>query len=264
MGTHPIFESDFDCLTDMKPSIEILTRLKNQLSKEQIISQGAEAKIYKLSDNGTEYVVKERFSKCYRVKELDESLRRKHTQAEVKALQKCAKFNIPSPKYFESIPKEGLILVEYLNGVQLKELIDDKKVSREEIGKIMGEIVGKVHARGVCHGDLTTSNFMKSESKYYIIDFGLSQMTDTDENRAVDLHVLEKQSVQLIQIKMKYLYHLSNLTNLPCRKTSQTRKRMKCKKSWVSWKMFASVEESARWLAKIFGQQFCVSHKFIL
>ena len=35
---------------------------------------GAEAKIYKLSDNGTEYVVKERFSKCYRVKELDESV----------------------------------------------------------------------------------------------------------------------------------------------------------------------------------------------
>ena len=102
-------------------------------------------------------------------------------------------------------------MVEYLNGVQLKELIDQKKISREEIGKIMGEIVGKVHARhgssnhfspsrsiwsegfgsrirdlrGICHGDLTTSNFMKSESKYYIIDFGLSQMTDTDENRAV-------------------------------------------------------------------------------
>ena len=39
--------------------------------------------------------------------------------------------------------------------------------------------------RGICHGDLTTSNFMKSDAKYYIIDFGLSQMTDTDENRAV-------------------------------------------------------------------------------
>lgn len=26
---------------------------------------------------------------------------------------------------------------------------------------------------------------MKSDAKYYIIDFGLSQMTDTDENRAV-------------------------------------------------------------------------------
>ena len=74
-------------------------------------------------------------------------LRRKHTQAEVKALQKCAKFNIPSPKYFESIPKEGLILVEYLNGVQLKELIDEKKITKSEIGKIMGEIVGQVHAR---------------------------------------------------------------------------------------------------------------------
>ena len=42
--------------------------------KLQIFILGAEAKIYKLSDNGTEYVVKERFSKCYRVKELDESV----------------------------------------------------------------------------------------------------------------------------------------------------------------------------------------------
>ena len=109
-----------------------------------------------------------------------------------------------------------MILVEYLSGVQLKELIDEKKITKEEIGKIMGEIVGQVHARdgspnkfsfiresslarlrrkiygsrirdirGMCHGDLTTSNFIQSDSKYYIIDFGLSQMTDTDENRAV-------------------------------------------------------------------------------
>ena len=42
--------------------------------KLQICILGAEAKIYKLSDNGKEYVVKERFSKCYRVKELDESV----------------------------------------------------------------------------------------------------------------------------------------------------------------------------------------------
>ena len=40
----------------------------------RIAFSGAEAKIYKLTDNGTEYVVKERFSKCYRVKELDESV----------------------------------------------------------------------------------------------------------------------------------------------------------------------------------------------
>ena len=65
----------------------------------------------------------------------------------MKALQKCAKFNISTPKYYESIPKEGLILVEYLSGVQLKELIDEKKITKEEIGKIMGEIVGQVHAR---------------------------------------------------------------------------------------------------------------------
>ena len=51
----------------------------------------------------------------------------------------------------------------------------------------MGTLVGRIHANGICHGDLTTSNFMKKEDKYYIIDFGLSSMSTTDENRAVGI-----------------------------------------------------------------------------
>lgn len=64
----------------------------------------------------------------------------------------------------------------------------------EKIGLGIGDLVGQVHAAGFVHGDLTTSNFLFDEknSKFSIIDFGLSTTSNKEENRAVDLHVLEK------------------------------------------------------------------------
>ena len=78
----------------------------------------------------------------------------------------------------------------------------------------IGQAVGKMHKIGITHGDLTTSNLMlrpptlpytngtgtdSSSSKHtslegdiYIIDFGLSVQSLQDEDRAVDLYVLER------------------------------------------------------------------------
>lgn len=83
----------------------------------------------------------------------------------------------------------------------------------------MGEAVGKLHRSGVVHGDLTTSNMMlrpwergkgpsnghpagagesdDSEAEalrgeIVIIDFGLASQGTADEDRAVDLYVLER------------------------------------------------------------------------
>ena len=47
--------------------------------------------------------------------------------------------------------------MEYISGVQLKELIDEKKITKKEIGNIMGEIVGQVHAR---HGSPNQFSFI--------------------------------------------------------------------------------------------------------
>jgi TP53 regulating kinase-like protein len=75
----------------------------------------------------------------------------------------------------------------------------------------MGEAVGKMHSVGVVHGDLTTSNLMlrpseteaeaetdaadennKLQGEIVIIDFGLASQSTHDEDRAVDLYVLER------------------------------------------------------------------------
>ncbi|EXF85598.1 serine/threonine-protein kinase BUD32 [Colletotrichum fioriniae PJ7] len=74
----------------------------------------------------------------------------------------------------------------------------------------MGTAIGQMHKIGIVHGDLTTSNMMlrppKSPSdadaddnnndpldgQVFIIDFGLASQSTSDEDRAVDLYVLER------------------------------------------------------------------------
>lgn len=72
----------------------------------------------------------------------------------------------------------------------------------------VGRTVGRLHDIGVVHGDLTTSNLMlrprrgqqeqelssgnNLEGDIVLIDFGLAQQTVQDEDRAVDLYVLER------------------------------------------------------------------------
>jgi len=57
----------------------------------------------------------------------------------------------------------------------------------------IGEMVGVIHAAGLVHGDLTTSNIMVAKnSDLYLIDFGLGQSEASAEDRGVDLYVLER------------------------------------------------------------------------
>jgi len=55
---------------------------------------------------------------------------------------------------------------------------------------IAGEAVGRLHAAGIVHGDLTTSNMIVRDGRCVLIDFGLAHMSAETEDRGVDLHVL--------------------------------------------------------------------------
>lgn len=77
-----------------------------------------------------------------------------------------------------------------------------------DVMRRVGAAVGKLHRTGVVHGDLTTSNMMlqpregaagaKSErerlleGEIVLIDFGLAMQSTAEEDRAVDLYVLER------------------------------------------------------------------------
>ncbi|MBR5814674.1 MAG: Kae1-associated kinase Bud32, partial [Methanocorpusculaceae archaeon] len=76
------------------------------------------------------------------------------------------------------------IVMEKLEGDVLKYVINPA------YAHAAGKTVGKLHRAGLVHGDLTTSNMIWKDGRVYLLDFGLSQMTEEIEPRGVDLHVL--------------------------------------------------------------------------
>ncbi|KAK4556827.1 serine/threonine-protein kinase bud32 [Recurvomyces mirabilis] len=115
--------------------------------------------------------------------------------------------------------ERGWMMTEWVHGRTIKQAIYDTQASRKGVegeqrlqdlkGLLsrVGEVVGKLHASGVIHGDLTTSNIMlrpndtttpgvtsteSLDGDIVLIDFGLSTQSVSDEDRAVDLYVLER------------------------------------------------------------------------
>ncbi|HDM35926.1 MAG TPA: Kae1-associated kinase Bud32 [Candidatus Syntrophoarchaeum butanivorans] len=126
-------------------------------------------------------VYKRRIPKDYRIKELDERIRRERTRFEAKILKEARKLGVPTPIVLDCW--RDTITMEYIEGVQLKDCITEK------YSEIAGELVGRLHSGGIIHGDLTTSNMIVSHDRIYLIDFGLSFYDQTVEARGVDLHV---------------------------------------------------------------------------
>jgi TP53 regulating kinase-like protein len=116
--------------------------------------------------------------------------------------------------------EEGWLVLEYVGGKTVRGVLDGwahrieegrkkegggGKEGDEDMLDLMrrvGKEVGKLHDMGVCHGDLTTSNLMLSprtneeedslRGDIYLIDFGLTTASIQDEDKAVDLYVLER------------------------------------------------------------------------
>ena len=151
------------------------------------LAQGAEAIIYQDGND----VVKERISKSYRLPQLDESLRQFRTRREAKILGKLEEFNFPSPHLKEFSDKRMSIVMDFVPGEKLKDVLL-RGDEYQQFAKEMGAMIGKLHAKHIVHGDLTTSNMIVSNKDLKFIDFGLSQFSERDEDKAVDLFLLER------------------------------------------------------------------------
>ena len=151
---------------------------------KKLIAQGAEAKLF-LEDNK---IIKERFAKTYRTKEIDDKLRGFRTRREAKILQKLEAMGFPSPKLIKSDNKENII-IEKIEGKLVKDILEKSDCDRlcAEIGKR----ISILHNNGIIHGDLTTSNMILN-NEIFFIDFGLSFFSEKAEDKAVDLHLLKE------------------------------------------------------------------------
>jgi len=149
------------------------------------IGAGAEALIY----IDKKEVVKERIQKSYRLKQIDEKLRKFRTRREAKVLEKLHSIGFPIPKLILSDDKKMLIKMEFLKGKKLRDILNKKNC--EKLCREIGEEVATLHKKGIIHGDLTTSNMILKD-KIYFIDFGLSFFSDKIEDKAVDIHLLRQ------------------------------------------------------------------------
>lgn len=107
--------------------------------------------------------------------------------------------------------EESFILMDYLEG--------DKIRTKEDIDQIL-DIVKEIHKKGIYHGDLNTSNFIKTEDGIKIIDSQAKREKIWNFKRAYDILTLKR---DLLVLELKYDidknykiekgigYHLANL-----------------------------------------------------
>ncbi len=156
---------------------------------KELISQGAEAKLFRDGN----LIIKDRIPKNYRIKNLDEKIRKLRTRREINILEKVSKI-ISAPQVHKiSSEKEFKIIMDYIEGKKLSECLDSfNDIERIKICMLIGKNIAMLHNNHIIHGDLTTSNMILKNEEIYFIDFGLSFIDQKIEHKAVDLHLLKQ------------------------------------------------------------------------
>lgn len=149
----------------------------------QVIAQGAEAVITR---DGNE-IVKERIRKSYRIKEIDEKLRKRRTRSEARLIRAARRAGASVPSVTGE--SEFTLRMEFIEGKKAKDVLD---ADAEKLGGMIGEAAAKLHTFDIIHGDLTTSNMLLREGKLFLIDFGLGFESRRIEDKAIDLHLFHE------------------------------------------------------------------------
>ena len=151
---------------------------------KNVIRQGAEAILIK----DGKFLLKERITKSYRIKEIDYDLRKLRTRNEAKLLNKV---KINAPRVYEVDETNMTIKMEFVDGQLVKDVFDGLK-NKDWLCKEIGRNIASLHEQNIIHGDLTTSNLILKDDKVYFIDFGLGFVSEKVEDKAVDLHLLRQ------------------------------------------------------------------------
>jgi TP53 regulating kinase-like protein len=159
-----------------------------------IFRKGAEANLYKEDWYGLAVIRKQRVKKDYRVGQLDSEIRQSRTVREARLMFEACRIGVPTPSTYFVNPNESTIVMEYIEGDKLKDVVDSlRKEEREKVFRIVGQQIGILHRNDIIHGDLTTSNMiLTATQKVFFIDFGLGQFSSTIEDKGVDMHLMHR------------------------------------------------------------------------
>lgn len=161
----------------------------------KMVNEGAEAKIYKEKLLGIEAVAKTRERKEYRSEKLDLYLREHRTKNEAKIMLYLEEKGIPLPKLL--LVGKYTIFMDYIKGIRLSNMLEEMEntSNQENIERYIketGRYLGIMHNCNAIHGDFTPANLIISLSKVYVIDFGLSFISNSIEDKAIDLLLMKR------------------------------------------------------------------------
>ncbi|MEO9362541.1 MAG: KEOPS complex kinase/ATPase Bud32 [Nitrososphaera sp.] len=153
----------------------------------QLLKKGAEADIYLADWHGRPAVAKVREPKPYRHSTLDSSIRRQRTVHEAGFLSAAKSAGVRAPFVYFVDPEKGEIIMERVEGAPAKDALT-ANLCRE-----IGRCAALLHAAGIVHGDLTTSNFVVAGKRQLVLlDFGLSYYSERTEDMAVDVRLIKE------------------------------------------------------------------------
>ncbi len=160
---------------------------------EKLVAKGAEADLYLVDWNGLKAIKKVRKPKKYRHPKIDYYLRKTRTNHEVDIIHRAKQHGVSTPLLYRVDNEKGIIWMEYIDGIKIRDLVDQlDDEERIKLFKRIGYFSGKLHKAGIVHGDLTTSNIIKSGDRIVFIDFGLSEVNYEVEKRGVDLNLMNR------------------------------------------------------------------------
>jgi Kae1-associated kinase Bud32 len=167
-------------------------------SEGPTVSRGAEAKIRKVDWWGFPALLKERDAKSYRPKALDEKLRRERTRTEARLLVDARRLGVRTPILYDIDLERHRLLMEELPGATLRQMLEDPGLPPETLERSVhafGVALGRLHAGGISHGDLTSSNVLYPdgpEGRPAFIDLSMGSRSPGVEELGIDLHLVEE------------------------------------------------------------------------
>lgn len=131
----------------------------------RFLSQGAEARVWAGTYLGRACVIKTRMPKPYRHPDLDASLTHERFVGEARALVRARRARVDAPYLLLCEPLSATLVLEFIDGCTFKawlyrgaRLLGQR--AAEAVAYHVGIAIARLHAAGVSHGDLTTSNVM--------------------------------------------------------------------------------------------------------
>lgn len=160
----------------------------------QAFHKGAEAELLLSKVDSWKVVLKRRIRKEYRHESLDNLIRKERTLTEAFAMSEAKAAGVKVPSIIGIEQETNTILMTHVDGTVVRDSLDGMKLADAvKLFRLLGAQIGLLHAAGMVHGDLTTSNIIVTQSGTpFIVDFGMSRRSVDPEDRGVDLHLLQR------------------------------------------------------------------------